>query len=65
MALVEITPLKIVNIGSQLYALLMLPDPGVEPPTETGYATIYIDPADGDLKIKFGDGTIKTISVDT
>lgn len=65
MALVEITPLPVVKIGSVLYALLKLPDPGVEPPEEEGYATIYIDPADGDLKIKYGDGTIKTIVVDT
>lgn len=28
-------------------------------------ATIYIDAADGDLKIKFSDNTIKTIVVDT
>ena len=35
------------------------------PDTEAGYARIYIDSADGDLKIKFGDGTVKTIVTDT
>jgi hypothetical protein len=35
------------------------------PSTLSGKASIYIDSADGDLKIKFGDGTVKTISVDT
>lgn len=35
------------------------------PNTITGIAQIYVDKADEDLKIKFGDGTIKTIVVDT
>jgi hypothetical protein len=35
------------------------------PSTITGYAYIYVDTADGDLKVKFGDGTVKTIVVDT
>lgn len=35
------------------------------PSTEVGFAQIYVDTADGDLKIKFGDGTVKTIVVDT
>ena len=35
------------------------------PATEAGWASIYVDTADGDLKIKFGDGTTKTIVVDT
>ena len=35
------------------------------PATITGYGSIYIDAADGDLKIKFGDGTVKTIVTDT
>jgi hypothetical protein len=28
-------------------------------------AIIYVDTADGDLKVRFGDGTIKTIVTDT
>jgi hypothetical protein len=35
------------------------------PSALTGYAQIYVNPADGDLKIIFADGTIKTIVVDT
>lgn len=35
------------------------------PAAAAGRARIYIDVADGDLKIKFADGVIKTISVDT
>ena len=34
------------------------------PDTEAGWAQIYVDVADGDLKVKFGDGTIKTIVTD-
>ena len=36
-----------------------------EPSTVVGIGRIYIDVVDGDLKIKFGDGTIKTIVTDT
>lgn len=35
------------------------------PTTVSGYAFIYVDTADGDLKIRFGDGTTKTIVTDT
>jgi hypothetical protein len=35
------------------------------PAAATGYAQIYVDTADGDLKIIFADGTIKTIVTDT
>jgi len=36
-----------------------------EPTTVSGVTFIYTDVADGDLKVKFGDGTTKTISADT
>lgn len=36
-----------------------------EPGTESGVAKIFIDSADGDLKVKFGDGTVKVIATDT
>ena len=35
------------------------------PSTVTGVAQLYVDTADGDLKVKFGDGTVKTITVDS
>jgi len=35
------------------------------PGTISGHASLYVDTADGDLKIKFGDGTVKTIVTDT
>lgn len=61
------------QIGSTAFALLktithslQLKDGGISVPgTAAGFANIYIDPADGDLKIKFGDGVVKTIVTDT
>lgn len=39
---------------------------GITAPTATvGQAKLYVDSADGDLKIIFGDGTVKTIVTDT
>lgn len=35
------------------------------PSATTGYAKIYVDSADGDLKVKFGDGVTKTLATDT
>lgn len=35
------------------------------PGTVAGMAQLYVDTADGDLKVKFGDGTVKTIVLDT
>jgi hypothetical protein len=44
---------------------LGIPDGITAPTTLSGYAQLYVDSADGDLKVKFSDGTVKTISVDT
>lgn len=43
---------------------LELTDGVTAPATGTGRAIIYVDSADGDLKIKFSDGTVKTIITD-
>ncbi len=34
----------------------------VVPSTDATYASIYIDPADGDLKVKFSNAVVKTIA---
>lgn len=47
------------------YGSLGIADGIVAPSTISGRAQIYVDTADGDLKIKFGDGTTKTIVVDS
>jgi hypothetical protein len=44
---------------------LTLTDGASIPIASAGNTYIYVDSADGDLKVKFGDGTVKTISVDT
>jgi hypothetical protein len=44
---------------------LTLDDGVAAPDAVSGVAIIYVDTADGDLKIKFGDGTVKTIVVDS
>jgi len=45
--------------------MLNLQDGITAPSATVGQAKMYVDTADGDLKIIFGDGTIKTITVDT
>lgn len=35
------------------------------PMAQTGWGYFYIDAADGDLKFRFGDGTTKTLTIDT
>lgn len=44
---------------------LTITDGVAEPETIAGHAQIFVDTADGDLKVKFGDGTVKTIVVDS
>jgi hypothetical protein len=53
------------RFGEVYTRMLTLPEDQVAPGTATGFARIYIDSADGDLKVKFGDGVIKTIVTDT
>lgn len=44
--------------------IISIPDGVSAPSTEVGKAKIYVDSVDGDLKVKFGDGTVKTIVTD-
>ena len=44
---------------------MSLEDGVTAPNTISGRASIYVDSADGDLKVKFGDGTVKTLATDT
>lgn len=37
---------------------------GSTPSAVTGYAVMYVDSGDGDLKVRFANGTIKTIATD-
>jgi hypothetical protein len=58
---------EILNVEGNVYTsqAYHLAD-GITAPTATaGRAKIYVDTADGDLKIIFGDGTVKTIVTDT
>lgn len=50
---------------ARAYGPLAITDGIAAPSTASGYALIYVDESDGDLKVKFGDGTVKTIATDT
>ena len=41
---------------------LVIPDGIPEPPAVVSFTQIYVDQADGNLKVKFGDGTVKTLA---
>lgn len=53
------------NILSGIQPAILLQDGVPAPQYAPNKATIYVDATDGDLKVVFGDGTIKTIVVDT
>lgn len=53
------------DYGNAFKDQIALVDGITAPSTLAGYAQLYVDTADGDLKIRFGDGTVKTIVVDT
>jgi hypothetical protein len=56
---------SIVESESLVAGRISLTD-GVTPPDATAsFAHIYVDIADGDLKVKFGDGIVKTLATDT
>jgi hypothetical protein len=44
---------------------LMIKDGITAPAAAAGFMTFYVDTADGDLKVIFGDGTVKTIATDS
>jgi pectate lyase-like protein len=52
-------------LGAPLWSQTEIIDGITAPGALTGRARIYVDTADGDLKVVFGDGTVKTIVVDT
>jgi len=49
------------NRNNTLYLL----DGVSAPSTASGWAIIYVDGSDGDLKVKFGDGKVTVIAADT
>ena len=53
------------HISSVLSDRLEITDGITAPTPNTGMAVLYVDSADGDLKVKFNDGTVKTIATDT
>ena len=53
------------NSKCTIEGALALKDGITAPATSAGYAQIYVDTSDGDLKVKFGDGTVKTITTDS
>ena len=50
------------NISSDTFSVT---DGIVIPPTLSGFAIIYVDTNDGDLKVKFSDGFVATIASDS
>ena len=56
-----------INSSGLLYVdgVFGIKDGVTAPATSSGKALMYVDSADGDLKVKFGDGTVKTIVTDT
>ena len=52
------------DAGDAHVRTLQLDDGVVAPGATVGQAKLYVDTADGDLKVIFGDGTIKTIATD-
>jgi hypothetical protein len=58
---VTVSTANVVDFGSAI----SVPDGITAPGTVSGKTYIYVDTADGDLKVKFGDGTVKVLAADT
>ena len=56
---------RVMDDRFRVAGFLSITDGVTAPGTASGYAHIYVDTSDGDLKVKFGDGTVKTISTDS
>lgn len=57
----DIDAIGAINAGS----FFGISDGIAAPDAQSGLAKIYVDIADGDLKVKFGDGIVKTIATDS
>ena len=53
------------NDGTESASIIRITDGVSAPATVSGAAFIYVDIADGDLKVKFGDGFVTTIGADS
>ena len=53
------------TIPSKMRSKLLLADGVTAPSTLSGTAQIYVDKSDGDLKVRYADGTVKVIVADT
>lgn len=57
--------LQVKSHGIKTVGDIRLTDGKAAPAQEAGYAIIYVDTADGDLKVKFGDGHVAVIAADS
>jgi hypothetical protein len=63
--LAKINVRDLVQLGTATEMPHLIVTDGVTAPTSAvGFAHIYVDTADGDLKVRFGDGVTKTITTD-
>jgi hypothetical protein len=65
LAFEAIIPVNEISVSSLNTNIVKIKDGVTAPATILGSAQIYVDSADGDLKVIFGDGTVKTIVTDS
>ena len=54
-----------INTDVSIVGYIDIEDGSTAPTAVAGRTFIYVDSADGDLKVRFGDGTTKTLATDT